>query len=65
MQQILQQPDPAMPGALPKVHFRNASDDAFEMLVPRNLADFEGERVNRRLEGLAFVTGRDVRWVVE
>ncbi len=54
----------AMPGVLPKIRFQNADDNAFEITVPKELADFEGERVDRRIQGLAYVTGRDVRWVI-
>lgn len=54
----------AMPGVLPKIRFRDTGE-RIEIVVPENLADFQGERVMRRISGLASVSERDVTMVAE
>ena len=55
----------AMPGILPKTSFRRDDDGSYKLSVPNHMADFEGERLNRRLVGLATVLEQDVVWAVE
>jgi len=53
----------AMPGVLPKMGFRK-TEDGFALTVPEDLADFEGERLQRRINGLSSVLGKPVSWEV-
>ncbi len=53
----------AMPGILPDVGFKRA-DKGFHLKVPKKLAEYRGERLDRRINGLADVLGEPVRWVV-
>ena len=54
----------AMPGVLPNVKFVPEGDDAYNLVVPKELADFEGERLSRRMKGLASVLEKEVQWLV-
>lgn len=51
----------AMPGVLPQVSFAK-DGDAYVVDVPTDLAAFEGERLGRRIDGLAGVLGANVGW---
>ncbi|MEP1091964.1 MAG: exopolyphosphatase [Rhizobiaceae bacterium] len=53
----------AMPGVLPHVAFRVADEGPVELTVTPEVADFEGERLYRRMKGLAAVLERPVEWV--
>ncbi len=53
----------AMPGVLPDVEFRQ-TEDGFDLTVPEKLAQYRGERLDRRINGLADVLARPVRWAV-
>ncbi|MCJ8309334.1 MAG: exopolyphosphatase [Rhizobiaceae bacterium] len=52
----------AMPGVLPHVGFRSESDGTISLTVTPEVADFEGERLYRRMKGLAMVLDRPVEW---
>ncbi len=52
----------AMPGVLPKVGFRVEEDGPVQLTVTSDIADFEGERLYRRMKGLAAVLDRPVEW---
>ena len=54
----------AMPGVLPKIRFEAVNDETVLITVPPSLADFKGERLTRRLEGLGEVVGKNVVWQV-
>lgn len=54
----------AMPGVLSKLKIVAAGDGAIEIQVPEYFADFEGERLNQRIKGLATVSNRKINWVV-
>ena len=53
----------AMPGVLPKVGFQVSEDGTVYLTVQSDIADFEGERLYRRMRGLAGVLGRPVEWL--
>ncbi len=55
----------AMPGILPDVAFKADKEGSVELQVPNDLADFQGERLHRRLAGLSQVLGREVEWVLK
>ena len=52
----------AMPGILPRVAFDMKDSSTVKLAVPESLADIEGERLHRRMSGLAGVLGCDVEW---
>ncbi|NKB51264.1 MAG: exopolyphosphatase [Rhizobiaceae bacterium] len=52
----------AMPGVLPKVGFQVEEDGPVQLTVASDIADFEGERLYRRMKGLAAVLDRPVEW---
>ena len=54
----------AMPGMLPKVSFAADGQDVV-LIVPKKLANFEGERLGRRIAGLGKVLEKEVQWVVK
>ncbi len=54
----------AMPGVLPNIKLFS-SDERVALLVPAEMSDFEGERLQRRIDGLSDVVGRQVNWMVE
>lgn len=54
----------AMPGVLPKVKFHNGGNRV-ELVLPPELADFRGERVDRRISGLSSVADREIAMVAE
>ena len=54
----------AMPGVLPNIRFEALNDETVLITVPPSLADFEGERLTRRLEGLGEVVGKNIVWQV-
>lgn len=51
----------AMPGMLPKIGLRLAENKSLVLHLPRKLADLAGERVDKRLAGLAAEMGRTGR----
>ncbi len=53
----------AMPGVLPKLEWA-ASDDGLQINVPKSLASFEGERLDKRLKGLSDVLDKPVKFTV-
>lgn len=53
----------AMPGILPKIGIERV-DGVFKIIVPQELADMEGERLNRRISGLSSVLRQPVEWSV-
>ena len=53
-----------MPGVLPKIALRRSGPDSIELVVPEELADFDGERLRRRIAGLEQVSGQNVGWIV-
>ncbi len=53
----------AMPGILPKIGIERV-DGVFKITVPQELADMEGERLNRRISGLSSVLRQPVEWSV-
>jgi exopolyphosphatase/guanosine-5'-triphosphate,3'-diphosphate pyrophosphatase len=48
----------AMPGMLPKIQLRFGDNKTLILKLPRKLADLTGERVEKRLSGLATEMGR-------
>ncbi|MEM8749747.1 MAG: exopolyphosphatase [Pseudomonadota bacterium] len=54
----------AMPGVLPQIRLVKG-DEGFDIVVPHALRNFEGERLDRRLSGLAEVVEAPVAWQVE
>jgi exopolyphosphatase/guanosine-5'-triphosphate,3'-diphosphate pyrophosphatase len=48
----------AMPGLLPKIGLKLGSDKTLVLTLPRRLKDLMGERVEKRLAGLAAEIGR-------
>ncbi len=52
----------AMPGILPQISFAAAKEGDVSLRVPAALADFEGERLNRRISGLGSLLGRNIDW---
>jgi exopolyphosphatase/guanosine-5'-triphosphate,3'-diphosphate pyrophosphatase len=53
----------AMPGVLPHLRFEE-EDGEIVLNVPKDLADLEGERPEKRLRGLAEVSGKTVRLAI-
>jgi exopolyphosphatase/guanosine-5'-triphosphate,3'-diphosphate pyrophosphatase len=54
----------AMPGMLPKIGLRLGERKSLILHLPRKLADLAGERVDKRLAGLAAEMGRTGRVVI-
>jgi exopolyphosphatase/guanosine-5'-triphosphate,3'-diphosphate pyrophosphatase len=54
----------AMPGMLPKIRLEMQEGKKLALLLPKKLADLNGERVEKRLSGLAAEMGRTGRIVV-
>lgn len=54
----------AMPGMLPKIGLRLGENKSLVLHLPRKLADLAGERVDKRLAGLAAELGRTGRVVI-
>ena len=54
----------AMPGVLPDIGFEADESGPVNLTVAPRQADFEGERLNRRMKGLSSVLKRDVTWAV-
>ncbi len=53
----------AMSGILSEIAFEKI-EDGVALVVPKDLADFEGERLHRRIQGLMQVTDQNVTWTV-
>jgi len=53
----------AMPGVLPNIKIAAEKGEAVEIRVPDHLSDFKGERLMRRINGLANTIDRDIKWV--
>ncbi|MEL6505365.1 MAG: exopolyphosphatase [Pseudomonadota bacterium] len=51
----------AMPGVLPEVEFAK-DGEGYAVRVPERLGMFEGERLKRRIDGLAGVLGCEIGW---
>ena len=54
----------AMSGVLPKMKFEANDDGSIDIQIPESLADFEGERLSQRINGLAAVSKRSIKLVV-
>ncbi len=54
----------AMPGMLPEIGLKLAENKSLVLQLPRKLADLAGERVDKRLAGLAAEMGRTGRVVI-
>ncbi len=54
----------AMPGMLPKIGLALAGNKTLVLRLPKKLADLMGERVDKRLQGLAAEMGRTGRVVI-
>lgn len=54
----------AMPGMLPKIGLRFGDNKTLLLTLPRKLADLMGERVEKRLAGLAAEMGRTAKIVI-
>ncbi|MDD9910004.1 MAG: Ppx/GppA phosphatase family protein [Ahrensia sp.] len=54
----------AMPGILPQLSFE-AEEEGFSLRVPKQLADFEGERLLRRISGLSDTLGASVKLAIK
>ena len=54
----------AMPGMLPNISLRLGDNKTLILRLPRKLADLAGERVEKRLAGLAGEIGRSGKLVV-
>lgn len=54
----------AMPGMLPKIGLRLGEGKTLVLTLPRKLADLAGERVDKRLAGLAAEMGRTGKVVI-
>lgn len=55
----------AMPGVLPRVRFQRDGEKSYSIVVPDDFARLRGERLDRRLSGLADVLNAELRWLVE
>ncbi len=55
----------AMPGMLPKIGLRMAEGKTLQLALPKKLQDLMGERVEKRLAGLAAEMGRTAKVVIE
>lgn len=54
----------AMPGMLPKIGIRLGDNKTLVLTLPKKLADLSGERVEKRLAGLAAEMGRTPKLVI-
>ncbi len=54
----------AMPGMLPKIGLRLGENKTLQLVLPKKLADLAGERVDKRLSGLASEMGRTGKVVI-
>lgn len=54
----------AMPGMLPKIAIRLGENKSLVLTLPKKLADLSGERVEKRLAGLAAEMGRTPKLVI-
>lgn len=54
----------AMPGVLPDVRFQADETGPINLTVDPRQADFEGERLYRRMKGLSGVLKREVKWTI-
>lgn len=54
----------AMPGALPKIGLKLGDNKTLILRLPKKLADLMGERVEKRLQGLAAELGRTGKVVI-
>ena len=54
----------AMPGVLPELGFRAEKSGPVLITVPERLSDFQGERLNRRLNSLSSLVERDIELVL-
>ena len=54
----------AMPGMLPKIKLEFQDGKKLALILPRKLADLNGERVEKRMQGLAAELGRTGRVVI-
>ncbi len=53
-----------MPGMLPKIQLKFGDNKTLILKLPRKLADLTGERVEKRLSGLAAEMGRTGRVMI-
>ncbi|MDE2446407.1 MAG: exopolyphosphatase, partial [Alphaproteobacteria bacterium] len=54
----------AMPGMLPKIKLRLGENKSLVLTIPKKIKDLMGERVEKRLAGLAFELGRTPKVVI-
>lgn len=54
----------SMPGAVPRLALEKTGEDAFALIVPRDMAELVGERPNERLGQLARETGKTIELVI-
>lgn len=54
----------AMPGMLPKIGLTLADSKTLHLTLPRKLADLAGERIDKRLNGLAAELGRTGKVII-
>ncbi|MEL6966554.1 MAG: Ppx/GppA phosphatase family protein [Pseudomonadota bacterium] len=54
----------AMPGRLPHVQFRKNEGEGYDLCVPEAMAGFKGERLDRRISGLANVLNAPIHWTI-
>ena len=55
----------AMPGMLPKIGLKLGDNKTLVLTVPKKIKDLMGERVEKRLAGLAFEIGRTPKVVID
>jgi exopolyphosphatase / guanosine-5'-triphosphate,3'-diphosphate pyrophosphatase len=55
----------AMPGMLPRIGLKVADGKILQLIMPKKLKDLMGERVEKRLAGLAAEMGRVAKVVIE
>lgn len=55
----------AMPGMLPKIGLKLGDGKTLVLTIPKKLKDLMGERVEKRLAGLAFEIGRTPKVVID
>jgi len=54
----------AMPGMLPRIALKMAEGKSLQLILPKKLQDLMGERVEKRLAGLASEMGRIAKVVI-
>ncbi|MFD0915650.1 exopolyphosphatase [Pseudahrensia aquimaris] len=54
----------AMPEMLPRIRFERLDEGEVVLSVPQELADIYGERLQRRIDGLAGICEREIGWQV-